>query len=52
MFLHAQRDDCAALNNILKVYEAASGQKINFNKSCITYNLDVDEGLWDEIKEC
>ena len=42
-FFRASEAECLVFNNILSLYEKASGQAMNFNKSRIFYNSDVHE---------
>ncbi|XP_023925933.1 uncharacterized protein LOC112037354 [Quercus suber] len=47
--LRANGTECNKLKEILKTYEAASGQKINTEKSSIFFSLNTSQELKDEI---
>ena len=41
IFIKADASECEVLNDILRAYENASGQKINFEKSSISFSRNV-----------
>ena len=43
LFTRANDSDCASLLEILKVYEKASGQMVNLEKSCITFSPNTNK---------
>lgn len=43
LFFRASENECEVMKNILSTYEAPSGQSINFNKSEIFFNRNVNE---------
>ncbi|PON50435.1 hypothetical protein PanWU01x14_223000 [Parasponia andersonii] len=52
IFTKACHEDCLSILNILEVYEAPSGQKINMEKSAITFSPNIDDASLVEIQEC
>lgn len=51
-FCRAEIDDCRELCRILEVYERASGQKVNMDKSSIFISPNVDVAKKRELMEC
>jgi len=49
LFCKANGTECNKLKEILKTYEAASGQKINIEKSSIFFSPNTSQELKDEI---
>ncbi|KAG7548661.1 Ribonuclease H-like superfamily [Arabidopsis suecica] len=49
-FCKANKDQCGVILEILKKYEAVSGQQINFLKSSIQFGHKVDADIKEEIK--
>jgi len=49
-FCKASKEQCGVILEILKQYEAVSGQQINFSKSSIQFGHKVDDSLKAEIK--
>ena len=52
VFCRASVEDCTSVKNILKDYEEASGQRINFQKSSVTFSPNVGEELRGAILNC
>jgi len=50
VFCKASKEQCGVILEILKYYEAVSGQQINFLKSSIQFGHKVDDSLKAEIK--
>ncbi|XP_023639555.1 uncharacterized protein LOC111830929 [Capsella rubella] len=50
-FCKAYREQCLVILDILKRYEAASGQQINFVKSSIQFGHKVGENIKSEMQE-
>lgn len=50
-FCKAEGPECRAILQILKNYELASGQQINFDKSSIQFGNTVDDSVREEIKQ-
>ncbi|CAA7038024.1 unnamed protein product [Microthlaspi erraticum] len=50
-FCKATRDECQAFIQILKEYEATSGQQINFGKSSVQFGHTVDPGVRQEVHQ-
>ncbi|KAK3190066.1 hypothetical protein Dsin_029627 [Dipteronia sinensis] len=50
MFVKASRSECEFLKGILVKYEAASGQKINFEKSALTFSPNTSSEVVDDIR--
>lgn len=48
-FCNANGNECCKLKEILKIYESASGQKINTNKSSIFFSPNTSQELKEEI---
>ncbi|PRQ56718.1 putative RNA-directed DNA polymerase [Rosa chinensis] len=42
IFFRAGRDDCEVVKSLLLAYERASGQQVNYQKSCISFSKNVD----------
>ncbi|CAL9025258.1 unnamed protein product [Prunus brigantina] len=42
LFLRANQSECEQLRLIFQHYEAVSGQKINLEKSCVSFNSNID----------
>ncbi|XP_024156142.1 uncharacterized protein LOC112164137 [Rosa chinensis] len=51
VFMKAEREECARVKEILKWYEDASGQQVNFQKSKISFSKNVDIGCQEELAE-
>lgn len=51
LFCKANSQECYILTEILRKYEAASGQKINTNKSSIFFNHNTPQETKDEMLE-
>ena len=51
LFTRATLQECSKVADILSTYERASGQKINFNKSEVSFSKRVDADRRKEIKE-
>jgi len=49
-FCKADKEQCGVILNILKQYEAVSGQMINFSKSSIQFGHKVEDSIKAEIK--
>ncbi|XP_024190126.1 uncharacterized protein LOC112194101 [Rosa chinensis] len=49
IFFKAEVSDCIALKGILKDYEFASGQQVNYQKSCISFSKNVELVFQDEL---
>ena len=49
LFCKANGVECNKLTEILRIYESASGQKINTEKSSIFFSLNTSQELKDEI---
>ena len=49
MFLTAKRNNFEVLSNILRLYCAASGQSVNFDKSEICFDRDVSIQIQQEL---
>ncbi|XP_010468779.1 PREDICTED: uncharacterized protein LOC104748899 [Camelina sativa] len=50
-FCRVDKDQCGVILDILKQYEAVSGQQINFDKSSIQFGHKVEEGVKREVQE-
>ena len=51
LFCKASRQECQKLTDILELYEAASGQKINADKSLVFFSHNALSGLKNEVLE-
>lgn len=49
LFLKANKEECAHILNTLEIYNAASGQLINFNKSRVSFSSNIAVALQQEI---
>ncbi|XP_019085522.1 PREDICTED: uncharacterized protein LOC109126438 [Camelina sativa] len=49
-FCRTTKEQCEVVLQILKKYERASGQQINFQKSSVQFGHTVDHGLREELK--
>ena len=49
LFCKASRQECQKLIEILEIYEATSGQKINANKFSVFFSHNVPSGLKNEV---
>ncbi|KAL1200036.1 hypothetical protein V5N11_030263 [Cardamine amara subsp. amara] len=49
LFTRATPSDATNLKELLKLYEAASGQPVNYSKSAIIYSKGVSQGLKNDI---
>ena len=50
-FCKVKREECQTILRILKEYEVASGQYINFEKSSIQFGHKIDEDLRQEMRD-
>ncbi|XP_010490174.1 PREDICTED: uncharacterized protein LOC104767908 [Camelina sativa] len=50
LFCKVEKEQCGAILDILKKYEAVSGQQINFAKSSVQFGHTVDEGVRTEMQ--
>ena len=50
-FCKAQKKECQIILRILKEYEAASGQLINFDKSSIQFGHRIEEPVRQELRD-
>lgn len=50
IFLRANKEEGTALKNILQLYEAASGQKVNFQKSALSVSPGTSQDVIDDLK--
>lgn len=48
-FFHVGKEECDVLKNCLQVYEKASGQCINFEKSLISFNTNTSDECREEV---
>ena len=51
LFCRAERQDCIKLVEILKLYEAASGQKVNADKSAVNFSHNTTPEARSEVLE-
>lgn len=51
LFLKANKEECAHILNTLEIYNAASGQLVNFNKSGVSFSSNTAVALQKEICE-
>ena len=51
LFCKANSQECQQLIEILHLYEAASGQKINTNKSSVFFSANTEEEKKNEVLE-
>lgn len=51
VFAKASKEECGQLLKILDVYNKASGQIINFNKSGVSFSSNTPAGLQQEISD-
>ena len=49
LFCKASRQECQKLTEILELYEAALGQKINADKSSVSFSHNAPSGLKNEV---
>ena len=49
LFCKASRQECQKLIEILELYEAALGQKINADKSLVSFSHNAPSGLKNEV---
>ena len=50
-FCKAQKEECHTILRILKEYEKASGQLINFDKSSIQFGHKIEESVRQELRD-
>ncbi|XP_075499773.1 uncharacterized protein LOC142538311 [Primulina tabacum] len=50
LFFRATLEDCMMVRNCLELYERASGQLINFEKSSLSFSSNTNEQVCDQIK--
>ncbi|XP_073311023.1 uncharacterized protein [Primulina huaijiensis] len=50
LFFRATLEDCMVVRNCLELYERASGQLINFEKSSLLFSPNTNEQVCDQIK--
>ena len=50
-FCKAQREECHTILRILKEYEVASGQLINFEKYSIQFGHKIEDSLKQELRD-
>ncbi|KAM5575544.1 hypothetical protein ABKV19_014485, partial [Rosa sericea] len=51
LYAQASVEACNQIKDVLRIYEMASGQKVNFSKSSVTFSKNVTEALQGEIAE-
>ncbi|XP_062005888.1 uncharacterized protein LOC133723072 [Rosa rugosa] len=51
LFVNANIQDCISLKQCLLLYESAAGQRINFQKSALSFGPNVPENLQVELQE-
>ncbi|XP_061993634.1 uncharacterized protein LOC133711546 [Rosa rugosa] len=49
IFMNAESDECTRLRQIFQWYEEASGQQVNFQKSCISFSKNVTLEFQEEL---
>ena len=50
LFCKASQQECTTILEILQLYEAASGQQINRDKTQLFFNSNTDQAMRDQIK--
>ncbi|XP_062028650.1 uncharacterized protein LOC133744575 [Rosa rugosa] len=50
LFVNATVEECVSLKQCLLLYECAAGQRINFQKSALSFGPNVPERLKDDVK--
>ncbi|XP_062005931.1 uncharacterized protein LOC133723119 [Rosa rugosa] len=51
LYAQASVEACNQIKDVLRIYEMACGQKVNFSKSIVTFSKNVTEALQGEIAE-
>ncbi|XP_058746226.1 uncharacterized protein LOC131619104 [Vicia villosa] len=52
LFARSNQEEATRIKEILKVYEGASGQVVNFEKSEVSYSRSVGESVKENIRSC
>lgn len=52
IFTRATEEECQALLSCLRIYESASGQKINYDKLGISFSPNTEQNVQEGIQSC